>query len=334
MRNPGRLVTTLVWVVAQSAFALASPPPDYGFDWVTVGSPGNRPTLPAEVPADPDLRVGAVSYDYRIMRTHVSNEQYLEFANAYAPFWQGSPGDITLTGYWGKAVQSPSGSWSYSARPGSEHYAARIEWEMAARLCNWLTNGKVNQAWAFETGAYDLSLAWPDKLTPLPQAKYWMPTLDEYDKAVYYDPNRYGVGQEGYWQNPDSGDESLVVGLPEDGGETIGDLLWQTDPGLGLGGWNLGQYPNVQTPWGLIDVSATAQDFTQSNLGSPGIRIVRGGGSLAGDTVFATWDRLDFDMAISYPSGWGGLRLVSVVPAPYSPMMLLIASMFRRTRRA
>lgn len=329
-------MNTTGWIACAGVFGgaavRADPPPGYGFEWVTIGAPGNRPTIPGEVPALPTLKVGSVDYEYGIMRTHVTNAQYLEFANAYAPFWQGTPGDITLTGYWGKGVQGPGG-WSYVPRPGSENFPARIEWEMAARYCNWLTNDKRLEAWAFETGAYDLTLSWPDNLQHLPTARVRMPTLDEYDKAVYYDSDRYGPGLEGYWQYPDGGDEPLVMGLPEDGGETIGDLLWQTDPGRGLGGFDIGQYPDVQSPWGLIDVSAMVQDFTETLFGMPTQRLVRSGGSLAGDAPYELWDRLDLDMVVGFDSGWGGLRLVTSVPTPGGGTVVLLYLASIRQRR-
>jgi hypothetical protein len=63
-------------------------PPSYGHDFVTIGAPGNRGTLPSEQPwaEFPDQAVGAVGYEFRITRTEVSANQWLEFARAYAPF--------------------------------------------------------------------------------------------------------------------------------------------------------------------------------------------------------------------------------------------------------
>jgi hypothetical protein len=337
-RRWSRVICAGVLACATRA-GLAQTPPDYGLDFVTVGAPGNRGTVPSEVPANPSWSVGGVGYDYRIMRTHVSNSQYLEFVNAYAPYWRGDPNDIELRGYWGLAEPVAGGGWQYVARSGSDNYAARITWEMAARYTNWLHNGKVTQAWAFNGGVYDLGNAgldpehWQQQVEHSSNARFWIPTLNEYDKAVYYDPDRYGPGSGGYWQYPNSSNAPLIMGLPENGGETIGDLLWQTNPGLGLGAWDIGQYPHVQSPWGLTDVSAMVPTMTQTILFAPGARL-HAGGSLAGDTVYETWDRLDLDMGISVLAlEWGSLRLASVVPGPGTLVICGISALALLRRR-
>jgi hypothetical protein len=123
------------------------------------------------------------------------------------------------------------------------------------------------------------------------------------------------------------------MGLPENGGETIGDLLWQTNPGLGLGAWDIGQYPHVQSPWGLTDVSAMVPTMTQTILFGPGARL-HAGGSLAGDTLYETWDRLDLDMGVSVLAlDWGSLRLASVVPGPGTVLICGIPALALLRRR-
>lgn len=130
---------------------------------------------------------------------------------------------------------------------------------MAARFANWLHNGKADEKAAFESGAYDTStFYWDDsyqhQVSHDPGTGFWIPTLDEFTKAAYWDPDKNG-GEGGYSLNPDGGDETLIAALPQDGGETIGDALG--DPNYFLGEWDLGQYPHVQSPWGLRDVSGS-----------------------------------------------------------------------------
>lgn len=321
-----------------SAGALGQVPPSYGLDFVTIGAPGNRPTIPSEVFADPSLQIGAVGYEYRMMRSKLSTAEYVEFVQAYSPFWSGAPTAYTLTGPYIVASQQPNGTWSYSPRQTCANYAASLEWQMAARYCNWLHNGKVNEAWAFESGAYDTSTFnfgpnWSAQLEASPGAKFWIPSLDEATKAAYYDPNRYGLGQEGYWRYPNGSDTPLSMELPENEGETIGDLLWQWGPGPI--GWDLGQYPDTRSPWGLIDVSATVPDYTSTvwnwNTGS-----VYTLGSMASTPWYATDDRLD----LWYPGAlWGSslasVRIASAVPSPTTACLFVIAAAahsFRRNR--
>src|ERR1700690_2637146 len=59
------------------------PPPDYGFNFITIGSPGNRPYDGPDPNGDTDGR-GSVPYDFRIARTEITTAQYLEFVNTFA----------------------------------------------------------------------------------------------------------------------------------------------------------------------------------------------------------------------------------------------------------
>jgi hypothetical protein len=293
---------------------------DYGFAWCTIGDAGNRDTLPHETPADPTLAIGGVNYEYRMMRGKLTTLDYLEFVRAYAPFWQGRPHDIDLTGWWVIAQQDQHGTWTYEPRAGAERYGASLTWEMAARYANWLHNGKANEEWAFEDGAYDTSTfykddqGWHHQLTHHPDARFWIPTLDEYAKAVYYDPDHDGPGEGGYWLYPDGGDEELYAALPKDDGETIGEVLaherW-------IGEWDLGRYSHVRSPWGLIDVSGTMEDWIE-DLSNPNIGTRMLGGSYAQDPLYFSFDRLDvWDGTV--PDGVrGSLRLAAVVPCPSS----------------
>lgn len=337
-----RMAFACAWPgVLSTAATFAQAPPGYDLDFVTVGAPGNRATIPGEVPAMPWLEIGAVDHRYRIMRTHVSVAQYLEFVNAYAPFWQGDPLNPDLFGFWGQPVQGPGGKWTYVPRLGSSDFAARVRWDMAARYCNWLHNGKANVAAAFESGVYDSSTFkhgpgwWSHQVEPSEGALFWMPSLDEFTKAAYYDPDRYGLGQEGYWQYPDASDEPLTKGLPRQGGETIGDLLGERNPNFGLGAWPLGMYPHVQSPWGLIDVSATVRDYTSTTGQLYGYASVAGGGSMSGHPIYAYDDRIDMNPGEPIIASWGGIRLASVVPSPSLVVFALIASgmTLSRTRR-
>lgn len=82
-----------------------------------------------------------------------------------------------------------------------------VNFIMAAKYCNWLHHGMpkpTNQSvWAnyLKTGAYDLtsySLTDSTSVPPTksPGAKYWIPTLDEWNKAGFY---KGGGTNTGYW---------------------------------------------------------------------------------------------------------------------------------------
>jgi sulfatase modifying factor 1 len=290
---------------------------DYAFDWVTVGDPGNRHTRPEEVPRRSSLEIGGVDYEFRLTRQPLRATEYLEFVQAYAPHWEGDPYDIALTGWTIGAYRDNQGQWQYEVIPGRENYPASLSWEMAARFANWLHNGKADEKAAFESGAYDTStFYWDDsyqhQVSHDPGARFWIPTLDEFTKAAYWDPDKNG-GEGGYWLNPDGGDETLIAALPQDGGETIGDALG--DPNYFLGEWDLGQYPHVQSPWGLRDVSGSLPSWTEG-IYNPhtGARVL--GGSAAHDVFYDFYDRIDGLWAASPTDLTASFRVATVVPCP------------------
>lgn len=290
---------------------------EQGLDFVTVGAPGNRGANAQEAPAwavfAPPL--GAVDHEYRIMRTNITYQQYLPFLQAYAPHHQGVPFSGSLMGlginYLGTG---PSGQPLYELVPGQENCTATMGWRIAARFANWTHNGQVNEAWAFENGAYDTSTFGAsaqgiptDQFTHNPDAKFWIPSIHEMAKATYYDPDRYGPGQEGYWLHPDGGMEQLVAGPPgigEAAGHTIG-LLENIA---------VGSYPETQSPWGLWDVSSTYPQATEGWLhptqGPQRIKV----GSRVGEEFYWVYDQLQIHVSQDRI----GLRLATAVPATSS----------------
>jgi hypothetical protein len=310
--------------------------PTWDLHWVTVGDPGNRATIPEEVPDQPQMRVGAVGYSFRITDTKLTNAQYADFTNAYAPYYNG--GVTGIGGRWLARFTRPDGTVGYRPRTGTENYAATISWEMAARVCNWLQNGQVNERWAFETGVYDTSTfrqgpdGYEHQLEPAPGARYWIPSQDEWVKAAHYDPNRYGQGDGGYWMYPDQGNEPLIVGLPDEGGETIGDLNWNIPGNFGWRAWDVLQYSEVRSYYGLMDVSGTTPDWTstaRSLLG--GLMVVEG--SMAGDAITEFNDRLEYGPGAELVGNDGGLRIASIVPAPGGLGVVVLGIVCLNSRR-
>ncbi len=290
--------------------ALADPPPSYGLDFVTVGAPGNRATLPFEVPMEPWRSVGAVGYEYRIMRTEVTTADWLPFVRAYAPYWGGSFHDPRFVGeYIG------FDGTEFHAAPGTERWPTEMSWRVAAVYCNWLHNGRGSGPEAFASGAYDTStfgtdpMGYPvEQAARSPGAKFWIPSWDEWAKAAFYDPDRYGPGIEGYWLWPNGGDEFMVSALPELGGQTnaflgVPSAIWQMD---------VGSYPWSVSPWGLLDVSGGEREWSETYLWT-GERLVLG--SRIRDTLLM--ERVDG--IVLYASGSffrNGLRVASAVPSP------------------
>lgn len=316
--------------------SIAQAQPDYGLDFVTIGDPGNAPFVPTDT-TWVDRPIGGVDYEYRIMRTEVTVDQWVEFANAYAPYYTGSRLHPEMTGYWVVPDSlDPTVPPSYHAVAGAERFTADTSWRMAARFCNWLHNGKSSEASAFESGVYDTSTFgrdsnnfYTDQTAPSPGAKYWLPSWDEWVKAAYYDPDKDGQGSPGYWRFPTSSDTPPIQGLPADGGQTNADGVHWDEP---YGFLDVGSYPDVQSPWGLLDTSGSLSEWTGS-WASVEVNFTR---KYMGSSLFSSdWidkDRID-GYGDTFPVATGfAFRLATSVPPPATWSALAIVLLVARSQ--
>ncbi|MCC6661814.1 MAG: SUMF1/EgtB/PvdO family nonheme iron enzyme [Phycisphaerales bacterium] len=327
MHSPG---TAILAGLVATCSCVAQAPPSYGIDFVTIGAPGNRNTIPSEVPQRPWIARGAVGYEFRLSRTEITASQWLPFVQAYSPYWTGTPSDPELTSW--SILPGPKG---YAIIPGQENFPVEMSWRMAARYCNWLHNGQATGAWAFQNGAYDTSTFTQnpktgqlnDQHTHNPDAKFWIPSLDEWFKGVYYDPDRYGPGEEGYWLNPGGSNATLLSGPPGAGGET--------NAGIGIPpgeqGMDAGSYPWTTTPWDLLDASGGVREWTEEPWSTYNLRTALGSvyrGELDMDLI----DALGVSaMPMGQPIA--GLRIASAIPEPGAAMFLFAAACFAQRRR-
>ena len=284
--------------------------PDLGFDFVTIGDPGNRGATAAEVFNAEG--VGSVAQAFRITRTEVLTGQYIDFLIAYA---QHQPGPLPSSAR-SQLIRPSSTPVGYAVVPGTEQVPVwDVDFHMALRYANWLHNDQGSDLDDFERGVYDLSQTRP---TRAPDARYWIPSWDEMTKALYWDPDKDGVG--GYWQYPNSSDSPSIPGPPDSGG--------QTNAGYPLGVWQpAGQYPDVQSPWGLLDGSGGQRELTDTIVvsGFAAVSLGAVGGSNSG-TIFdqiSAWNIL--------PSG--GFRIATRVPAPTTTAALAALLLPGRRRR-
>lgn len=204
-----------------------------------------------------------------------------------------------------------------------------IDWYSAAYFSNWLHNGQPDSFAEIQTGAYDSStwmLNSQGNLTiadpHLPDAKYWIPTLDEWQKAAYYDPDKDGQDQGGWWLYPNSSDTLQIPGLPGVG---------ETSAGLDIGAdaaflIPLGSYEDQQSPWGLLDVSGGANEWTEDYIRPDFDRWRVIGGSRAGSSFYAEYDPAwGFDVGSPHNFS-GGFRIASSIPAPSTIVIFSVVS--------
>lgn len=178
---------------------------------VPVGNPGNA--ADTHYPG-----CGSVSYSCRIGKYEVTAGQYCEFLNAvarndtyglYDPR-MADPEPNSL----GCNIQrsGTSGSYTYSvASDWANRPVNYVHWGDCARFCNWLTNGQragSQDSWTTEDGSYYLNGANDEDslfaVVRKPDARYVLPTEDEWYKAAYYDPAKPGGA--GYWDYPTRSD--------------------------------------------------------------------------------------------------------------------------------
>lgn len=309
MKQVWKYFCTACVFVSASAVSAQPVPPDYGFEFVTIGDVGNPDADPATYPI-PDFgpASGSVDYEYRIAKSKTNAGQWVDFVNAYWPYHDipNDPLRIQLLGF-NVGVDNPGAKPGEDPgafiRRGGADWATTASWNAAARFANWLHNGKVSEPWAFETGAYDFTQS--DFPARSVEARFWIPSLDEWNKAVYWDPNHSGDGAGGYWMYPNSSDDPLVPG-PPGVGET---------PALDFPqGTALGQYPNAQTPWGLEDVSGHDFEFVEYREGAEFLYSVGSNTS----TLYESYDlfggfTLSPDPNTDFPSMF---RVASAVPSP------------------
>lgn len=344
-RPPRLAAATAAALLAPALFAqpaAAEVFTSHGLTFVTVRDAGNRGATVAEAPLWPTWAppLGAVDHDYGIMRTNVTNTEWVEFVRAYGQHWTGIPSDTNLTGLGVRYTGTVGGVRQYAVASGQERYSADMTWRIAARYCNWLHNGKSSEAWAFENGAYDTSTfgqttvggitQFTDQFTHHPDARFWIPTAHEYTKGAHWDPDKFGPGQGGYWLMPDGGDERLIAG-PPGVGEAAGDW-W---PGT-LGFIDVELYPDTQSPWGMLDVSSTYAQFTEGWMHPAAgvMRVTRG--SAAGSVFYWNTDRIDNFTGGSTTIANNSLRIATVIPGISSLVTLGVGAItlsHRRRRR-
>jgi hypothetical protein len=313
-----------------------------GYDWVTIGA-ANNAAYDGPDPFNLVTGRGSVSYDYRLSRTEVTTQQWLDFFNTFSARADAPPTLISPI-LWG-AERDPS----YTG-PGTRYRLRNVpnagmipvggvDWRTCAELCNWLCNNKSSSLSAIANGAYDTSTFgidasgnWTDQLAHNPNARYWIPTLDEGMKAVHYDPNRNGPGQGGYWMYPNSSDTSPVYGPPGIGQANAGFTL----PGNAQYEIPLGAYPNSLSPWGLLDTAGGTSEWMESvrTVNGRDYRFLDGSqyGTVSGnslDLVNLVGDNTPYTMSPGI-----GFRIATAVPSPAGLLTIVLGAAICSARRS
>jgi hypothetical protein len=322
----------MITLIALACVVSLSPDPlhdrDGGVEFVTVGDPGN----PAYDGMDPQgffTGRGSVDYTYRIGLTELTTQNWVDFLNAMRfteePFaW--------IPRNWGAAPVQAVPYWRFEAFDDESAMKplGGLMWRALAWYCNWLHHGQPIGPDSIRDGAYDVSTFFidsnngglQDQATRSEGARFWIPSQDEWMKAAYYDPNRHGPGESGWWTYPHMSDEAPEPGLPTTPGAQTSagtfQLFFDFNEAFDI---PLKSYKGVESSWGLMDVSGAGQEWSEEwdRVSSFGFLVRRTFAANAGTTPsFAVFgDRVYFASNAkpdTLPSSVMSARIASMVP--------------------
>jgi formylglycine-generating enzyme required for sulfatase activity len=280
----------------------------FSIDFVEIGNANTADdTTGAPNPA------GKVEYEFRIGKHEISRDMITK-ANA-----EGALG-ITLadlTAYGGNGADRP---------------ATGISWFEAATFVNWLnTSQGFNAAYKFDTVGGTFALwesgdAGYDASNPYrnTSAAYYLPSMDEWYKAAYYDPDLNG-GLGGYFDYATGSDTAPTAVA---GGTTAGTAVYQGQAGpadiTNAGG--LGPYGTMAQSGNVWEWEETAVDLVNDTTGE---NRGRRGGPWTNNGPNLTSSARN---GVTNPAGGGihsGFRVAGLLdprhPVPASPPWGLVA---------
>lgn len=284
-------------------------------EWVFIGDPGNAADASG---------FGAVDTSYRIGKFEVTNAQYVDFLNNVAPTDPLELYDEKMANFGIQRSLTPGG-YSYSLTVDATiDWGAKpvnaVSWYDAIRFANWMNNGMGSAD--TETGAYTLLGGTPTPANAAAivrnaDARVWLPSIDEWYKAAYYDPDR--PAGPGYWTYPTAADtppgNELLVPDPGNHANFTSSSLTTTLSGE-LKLTDVGQFSNSASPYGTFDQAGNVTEWSETLV--PGLGMLRAnlGGSWGSLAVALQGSNTRF--AFNGPavnSERGGFRLASV-PEP------------------
>ncbi len=212
----------------------------FEIEFVTIGDPGNAPDTVVPVPTSAPLPSGTVNYAYRMAKYEIS-EVIIAKANI-ASGLSGNPLDLAV-----------------DVERGPHKPATGLSWFDAVRFVNWL-NEEQGSPVAYKFSEDDQFQLWEpgdpgyNAENPLrnTQARYFLPSADEWHKAAYYDPVN-----DRYWLYPfGSDDPPVAVASGVDPGTAVFNQSGPADVQL-AGGENL---------FGLMGMAGNAYEFEESTV--------------------------------------------------------------------
>jgi sulfatase modifying factor 1 len=295
--------------------------------------------------ANPATGFGSVAYNYGIGEYDVTAGQYTAFLNAVAAADPYSLYDIPMAtssnaGGCGITQSGSPGNYSYATTLDPNYPVNFVNWGDAARFCNWLTNGQPSAAegnGTTETGSYTLNGVTDNTSLNLvvrnANAKYVIPTEDEWYKAAYYDPSSGSY----YLYATQSNDAPSNL-LSATGTNNANYHISSSDPGPG-GLTAVGTFAGSPGPYGTYDQDgdvyqwneAVSPPFSVGTFNFPGGRGIRGGDFNSNDVLLQSNSGSSTDASGGF-YGYG-FRIAEVPePAAIGVLGIGVLALLRRRR--
>ncbi|MFZ4081382.1 MAG: formylglycine-generating enzyme family protein [Pirellula sp.] len=290
----------------------------FSMEFKTIGNPNNT----ADTTGLPNP-AGAVGYTYDIGKFEVSR--------AMVTAYNANPGVVQIT-----LDSMPL----VNGGPRAAMPAAGISWNEAARFVNWLNTQKgFAPAYKFTTnGSNDNIALWDSTANPLDfdasnryrskRANFFLPSLNEWYKAAYYDPNKSGGA--GYWDYATGSDSAPAQ---TSGSQVQGEAVYNRTEFQGpadvTNAGGLSPYGVMGLNGNVWEWEETSLDLANSNGSST--RGLRGGGyASVAPVLLASARGSDVPSAGNSSSPDYGFRVSSynsdaVVP---EPSMMVIGMVF------
>jgi sulfatase modifying factor 1 len=329
-----RMATRLIILAAVLVLLIASTQA-VTIDWVTVGNPGNEVDTRY---SDFNHRdgFGEVDYTYRIGKYEVTAGQYTEFLNAvaaddifglYNPMMDYDANPLRLGANIKRTGSAPN--FSYSIAPDWANRPVNYVniWD-AARFANWLHNGQptgMQGPGTTEDGAYT-NIGNAATFARQSGAKFWIPSLDEWYKAAYYDPHHGGPGIGGYWDYPTGSNSEPGRDLTEstNTGNNANYFVSGSGPSKGslLGGpyhrTEVGQFHLSDSPYGTFDQGGNVLEWNETAVTSS-VQIARGGSFNSFSSYMRPGYFLNNGGGLEVEMDYMGFRVASLaIPEPSS----------------
>ena len=316
--------------------------------FMNVGNPGNAGEQSRLSDGD-DTYYGGVPYTYKIGKFEVTAGQYTEFLNSVAsddPYGLYNTAMANLSNDDGCNIQRVGS-------PGSYTYSVDVEWEDrpvnyigwgdAARFANWLTNGMpigTQDLTTTEDGSYFLNGASTTAalmaVTRKPNARYVLPTEDEWYKAAYHAND--GITGNYFLYPTCSDDQPSHDVFDPDPGNSANYWRGDGDDNLTIGSpyyrTTIGEFENSPSPYGTFDMAGNVQEWTENVvLGDFGADVwpARGGSYWRHWVLLLSVFRMEMNSQDGHGRG-DGFRIAEV-PEPATLGLLSLGGLVLLKRR-